>query len=52
MEIPVEFVCKTENKNFYDQMKEKTLVEVEKFEERRKIGLKFKNHFFKSVYNP
>ena len=39
MEIPAEFVYETENKDLYDQMKEKTLEEVEKFEERRKIGM-------------
>ena len=39
MEIPAEFVYKTENKNLHDQMKEKTLEEVEKLKERRKIGL-------------
>ena len=39
MEIPAEYVFKTENKDLYDQMKEKTLEEVEKFEDRRKIGL-------------
>ena len=39
MEIFAEFVYETENKDLYDQMKEKTLVEVEKFEERRKIEM-------------
>ena len=39
MEIPAEFVYKTENKDLYDQMKEKTLEEVKKFKERQKIGL-------------
>ena len=39
MEIPTEFVYKTEHKYLFDQMKEKTLEEVEKLEERRKIGL-------------
>ena len=37
--IPAEYVFKTENKDLYDQMKEKILEEVEKFEDRRKIGL-------------
>ena len=37
MEIPAEFVNETENKNLYDQRKEKTLEEVEKFEERKKL---------------
>ena len=39
MEIPAKFVYETENKDHYDQMKKETLEEVEKFEERRKIGM-------------
>ena len=39
MEIPVEFVYETETKDLYDQMKEKTLEEMEKFEERKRIGM-------------
>ena len=39
MKVPVEFVYKTENKDLYVQMKEKTLEEVKMFEERRKIGM-------------
>ena len=39
MEISAEFVYKTENKDLYDQMKEKTFEEVKKFKERRKIGM-------------
>ena len=39
MEIPAKFTFKTENIELYKQMKEKTLEKIEKFEERRKIGI-------------
>ena len=36
MEVPAEFCFKTCNEKLFFQMKEKTLVEIEKFEENRK----------------
>ena len=36
MEVPAEFYFKTCNEKLFFQMKEKTLVEIEKFEEKRK----------------
>ena len=36
MEVPAEFCFKTSNEKLFFQMKEKTLVEIEKFEEKRK----------------
>ena len=36
MEVPAEFCFKTCNEKLFFQMKEKTLVEIEKFEEKRK----------------
>ena len=36
---PAEYVFKTENIDLHNQMKEKTLIELEKFEDRRKTGL-------------
>ena len=39
METPAKFTFKTENIELHKQMKEKTLQEIEKFEERRKIGI-------------
>ena len=40
MEIPAEFIYKSEKKEFSDQMKEKTLEEIKKYDERRKGGMK------------
>ena len=39
MEIPAEFIYKSEKKELIDQMKEKTLEEIKKYEERRKKGM-------------
>ena len=39
MEIPANFVFRTDNVNLFNQMKEKTLRELENFEKRRKSGL-------------
>ena len=39
MEIPAEFTFKSVNEKLYDQMREKVFEELEKFEERRKIGI-------------
>ena len=39
MEIPVEFIYKSEKKELIDQMKEKTLGEIKKYDERRKKGM-------------
>ena len=39
MEIPVEFIYKSEKKKLIDQMKEKTLGEIKKYDERRKKGM-------------
>ena len=39
MEIPVEFIYKSEKKEPIDQMKEKTLEEIKKYDERRKKGM-------------
>ena len=39
MEIPVEFIYKSEKKELIDQMKEKTLEEIKKYDERRKKGM-------------
>ena len=36
MEIPAEFIYKSEKKELVDQMKEKTLEEIKKYDERRK----------------
>ena len=36
MEIPAEFIYKSEKKVRIDQMKEKTLEEIKKYDERRK----------------
>ena len=36
MEIPAEFIYKSEKKELIDQMKEKTLEEIKKYDERRK----------------
>ena len=35
----VEFTFKSVNKKLYDQMREKFCKELEKFEERRKVGI-------------
>ena len=40
MEIPAEFIYKSEKKELIDQMKEKTLEEIKKYDERRKKGRK------------
>ena len=39
MEIPAEFIYKLEKKELIDQMKEKTLEEIKKYDERRKKGM-------------
>ena len=39
MEIPAEFVYKLKKKELIDQMKEKTLEEIKKYDERRKKGM-------------
>ena len=39
MEIPAEFIYKSEKKELSDQMKEKTLEEIKKYDERRKEGM-------------
>ena len=39
MEIPVEFIYKSEKKELIDQMKEKTLEEIKKYDERKKKGM-------------
>ena len=36
MEIPAEFIYKSEKKELIDQMKQKTLEEIKKYDERRK----------------
>ena len=36
MEIPAEFIYKSEKKELSDQMKEKTLEEIKKYDKRRK----------------
>ena len=40
MDIPAEFIYKSEKKELSDQMKEKTLEEIKKYDERRKEGMK------------
>ena len=40
MEITAEFIHKLEKKELIDQMKEKTLEEIEKYDERKKRGWK------------
>ena len=40
MGIPAEFIYKSEKKELSDQMKEKTLEEITKYDERRKEGMK------------
>ena len=40
MEISAEFIYKSEKKELSDQMKEKTLEEIKKYDERRKEGMK------------
>ena len=53
MEIPANFVFRTDNVNLFNQMKEKTLRELENFEKRRKSGLEEslkKNLFFLSFF--
>ena len=40
MEITPEFIYKSEKKELSDQMKEKTLEEIQKYDERRKEGMK------------
>ena len=40
IEIPAEFIYKSEKKELIDQMKEKTLEEIKKYDERRKKGWK------------
>ena len=39
METPAEFIYKSEKKELIDQMKEKTLEEIKKYDERRKKGM-------------
>ena len=36
MEIPAEFIYKSKKKELIDQMKEKTLAEIKKYEEERR----------------
>ena len=38
MEIPAEFIYKSEKEEFIDQMKQKTLEEIKKYDQRRKKG--------------
>ena len=40
MEIPAEFIYKSQKKKLSDEMKEKTLEEIKKYDERRKEGMK------------
>ena len=40
MKIPAEFIYKSEKKELSDQMKEKTLEEINKHDERKKEGMK------------
>ena len=40
MEIPAEFIYKSKKKELIDQMTEKTLEEIKKYDERRKKGKK------------
>ena len=40
MEIPAGFIYKSEKKELSDQMKEKTLEEIKKYDERRKERMK------------
>ena len=37
LELPAEFTFQTSNKKLFSQMQEKTLVEIEKFEKRKKM---------------
>ena len=39
MEIPAEFIYKSEKKELIDLMKEKALEEIKKYDERRKKGM-------------
>ena len=39
MQIPAEFIYKSEKKELVYQMKEKTLEEIKKYDERRKKGM-------------
>ena len=39
MKIPTEFIYKSEKKKLIAQMKEKTLEEIKKYDERRKKGM-------------
>ena len=40
MEIPAEFIYKSEKKELIDQMKKKTLEEIKKYDKRKKRGWK------------
>ena len=40
MEIPANFVFRTDNVNLFNQMKEKTLRELENFKREEKVGLR------------
>ena len=40
MEVPAEFIYKSEKKELSDQMKENTLEEIKKYDERRKEVMK------------
>ena len=39
MEIPAEFIYKSEKKELINQMKEETLEEIKKYDERKKKGM-------------
>ena len=61
MEIPVEFIYKSEKKEPIDQKKKKTLEKIKKYDERRKKGwkivwkkgkVKIKNKFFVYFFPP
>ena len=61
MEIPAEFIYKSEKKELSDQMKEKALEEIKEYDERRKEGMKnslkkrkikIKNNKFFCVFFP
>ena len=62
MEIPAEFIYKSEKKELIDQMKEKTLEKIKKYDERRKKRMenslekkenkKNKNKRFLCIFSP
>ena len=39
MEMPAEFIYKSKKQELIDQMKQKTLGEIKKYDERRKKGM-------------